>query len=53
LRELLECDSATRLREDADGPAYTPMLFATLLLIYIVLLTALPVIHEILEFLVR
>ena len=53
LRELLESDSAKRLLEVADGPAYTPMLFATLLLIYVVLLTALPVIHEILEFLVR
>ena len=37
----------------AEVTAYAPIVFATLLLIYITLLMSLPAIHELLEFLVR
>jgi beta-lactamase regulating signal transducer with metallopeptidase domain len=53
LRELLQNESSSGILETADSPAYAPIVFSTLLLVYIVLLTSLPAIHELLEVLVR
>jgi Zn-dependent protease with chaperone function len=53
LRELLENDCLKHAPQRSDGPAYASIVLATLLLIYVVLLTSLPAIHQILEFLVR
>lgn len=53
LRELLQNESSPSRLQRGDSPAYVPVAFAALLLIYIALLTSLPAIHEMLEFLVR
>ena len=53
LRELLQNDCPEHVLQGGESPAYASIVFATLLLIYLVLLTSLPAIHDLLEFLVR
>jgi Zn-dependent protease with chaperone function len=53
LREMLEGESSARVLNVAQGSAVTPILIATLLILYVALLTSLPAIHELLEYLVR
>jgi Zn-dependent protease with chaperone function len=52
LRELLEYGSTSNSQSGTLG-SYTPVLFAALFVLYLILLSSLPSIHELLEFLVR
>jgi len=52
LRELLEGNSGLA-GSDAGRGVYTPLIFSAVILLYLALLSSLPAIHELLEFLVR